>query len=47
MMVERLGAWAIASIQEMGRMLLFVISSFAWLTRPPLRLNTALAHQNH
>ena len=38
MMVERLGAWGISdSIQEMGRMLLFVLSSFAWLARPPFR----------
>jgi phospholipid/cholesterol/gamma-HCH transport system permease protein len=37
MMVNRLGAWALDSIQEMGRMLLFVLSSFAWLVRPPLR----------
>jgi phospholipid/cholesterol/gamma-HCH transport system permease protein len=36
-MIERLGARAVSLIQEMGRMLLFVISSFAWLTRPPLR----------
>ena len=36
-MVKRLGAWALDSIQEMGRMLLFVLSSFAWLVRPPLR----------
>jgi phospholipid/cholesterol/gamma-HCH transport system permease protein len=37
MMVARVGAWGISVIQEMGRMLLFVLSSFAWLTRPPLR----------
>jgi phospholipid/cholesterol/gamma-HCH transport system permease protein len=36
-MVARVGAWGISVIQEMGRMLLFVLSSFAWLTRPPLR----------
>src|SRR5512134_1173763 len=37
-MIERVGARVIALIQEMGRMLLFVLSSFAWLTRPPFRV---------
>ena len=36
-LIERLGAWALKTIQDMGRMLLFALSSFAWLMRPPLR----------
>lgn len=36
-MVERLGASVVTRVQEMGRMLLFVLSAFAWLTRPPFR----------
>ncbi|WP_455243803.1 MlaE family ABC transporter permease [Petrachloros mirabilis] len=36
-MIERLGGWGVGVILEMGRMLLFVLSSFAWLARPPLR----------
>src|SRR6476660_2030921 len=35
--VEQVGAWTVVRVQEMGRLLLFVLSSFAWLTRPPLR----------
>src|SRR5512141_3450153 len=37
--IERLGAWAVMCVQEMGRMLLFVLSSFAWLVRPPFRFH--------
>ena len=37
--IERLGAWAVMRVREMGRMLLFVLSSFAWLVRPPFRFH--------
>lgn len=37
--IEQLGAWAVIRIQEMGRMLLFVLSAFAWLVRPPFRFH--------
>ncbi|SLM48010.1 toluene transporter subunit: membrane component of ABC superfamily [Nitrospira japonica] len=36
-LLERMGARALAMVGEMGRMLLFVASSFAWLARPPFR----------
>ena len=35
--LERLGAKALFLIQEMGRMLMFLITTCAWLTRPPFR----------
>jgi len=35
--LERIGRWVLTYIAEMGRMLIFVLSSFAWLFRPPLR----------
>ena len=28
--IEQLGAWVVIRIQEMGRMLLFVLSAFGW-----------------
>ena len=37
MLIEGIGRWALVSVGEMGRMLIFVLSSFAWLFRPPLR----------
>ena len=37
--MEQLGAWAVIRIQEMGRMLLFMLSAFAWLVRPPFRFH--------
>ena len=37
--IERLGTWAVTRVGEMGRMLLFVLSAFAWLARPPLRFH--------
>jgi len=37
--VEQLGAWAVIRVQEMGRMLLFMLSAFAWLVRPPFRFH--------
>src|SRR5512134_4201127 len=37
--IEQLGRWAILRVQEMGRMLLFVLSAFAWLARPPFRFH--------
>jgi len=40
--IEQLGAWAVSRVQEMGRMLLFMLSSFAWLARPPFRFHQAL-----
>ena len=36
--VAKIGRVSLNLTQEMGRMLLFVLSSFAWLTRPPLRV---------
>ncbi|MCX5723368.1 MAG: ABC transporter permease, partial [Nitrospirae bacterium] len=41
-MVERIGASVVARVQEMGSMLLFVLSAFAWLTRPPFRFSHML-----
>jgi phospholipid/cholesterol/gamma-HCH transport system permease protein len=37
--IERLGAQAIVRVRDMGRMLLFMLSAFAWLVRPPLRFH--------
>ena len=37
-MVAHIGRTTLDTIQEMGRMLIFVLSSFAWLMRPPSRL---------
>src|SRR5438552_3053059 len=37
--VEQLGAWAVICVREMGRMLLFMLSAFAWLVRPPFRFH--------
>jgi phospholipid/cholesterol/gamma-HCH transport system permease protein len=37
--VEQLGTWAVIRVQEMGRMLLFMLSAFAWLVRPPFRFH--------
>jgi phospholipid/cholesterol/gamma-HCH transport system permease protein len=36
-LLELVGRWALTSVAEMGRMLIFVVGSFAWLARPPLR----------
>ena len=36
--LESLGRWALTSVAEMGRMVMFVASAFAWLTRPPFRV---------
>ncbi|HEX3204597.1 MAG TPA: MlaE family lipid ABC transporter permease subunit [Nitrospiraceae bacterium] len=35
--LERLGRVTLAMIQEMGRMLLFLLTTVAWLVRPPFR----------
>jgi phospholipid/cholesterol/gamma-HCH transport system permease protein len=35
--IERVGRTTLFLIGEMGRMLLFLLSTFAWLLRPPLR----------
>src|SRR5437867_2340573 len=37
--IEQVGAWAVIRVQEMGRMLLFMLSAFAWLARPPFRFH--------
>ena len=37
--IEHLGLWAVIRVQEMGRMLLFMLSAFAWLVRPPFRFH--------
>ncbi|HEU4686083.1 MAG TPA: MlaE family lipid ABC transporter permease subunit [Nitrospira sp.] len=44
--IRQLGHWALSLLEEMGRMLLFVLSSFAWLARPPFRL-TQMTKQLH
>ncbi len=36
--VEKIGRTTLFIVEEMGRMLLFVLASFAWLARPPFRL---------
>src|SRR6476660_6589302 len=40
--VEQVGAWTVVRVQEMGRMLMFVLSAFAWLMRPPFRFHQAM-----
>lgn len=35
--IARIGRYTIDLTEQMGRMMLFVLSSFAWLTRPPFR----------
>src|SRR5574341_965079 len=35
--VTRIGATTLFLLREMGRMLIFLLSSFAWLFRPPFR----------
>ncbi|HEY7532731.1 MAG TPA: MlaE family lipid ABC transporter permease subunit [Nitrospiraceae bacterium] len=37
-LIPHIGASVLLILQEMGRMLIFVISAFAWLFRPPLRV---------
>jgi len=36
--IQYLGAWVLSLIEEMGKMFLFLLSAFAWLVRPPLRV---------
>ena len=36
--IARIGRITLGIIEDMGRMLIFMLSSFAWLTRSPLRL---------
>src|SRR5690242_3558636 len=36
--LQRVGGVTLSIIQEMGRMLIFLLSTFGWLTRPPFRL---------
>ncbi len=36
--IARIGRYTIDLTEQMGRMMLFVLSSFAWLTRPPFRV---------
>jgi phospholipid/cholesterol/gamma-HCH transport system permease protein len=36
--LERIGHRVLTYVGEMGRMLIFVLSSFAWLLRPPFRM---------
>lgn len=43
---ETIGRWALTYVTEMGRMLIFVVSSFAWLARPPFRM-TQIVKQLH
>jgi len=35
--LEQIGGKTLLLIQEMGRMLLFLLTTFAWLVRPPIR----------
>lgn len=35
--LEQIGGKTLSLIQEMGRMLLFLLTTFAWLVRPPIR----------
>src|SRR5574338_330312 len=35
--IARIGRYTLDLTEQMGRMMLFVLSSFAWLTRPPFR----------
>jgi phospholipid/cholesterol/gamma-HCH transport system permease protein len=35
---ELIGRWALTSVAEMGRMVIFMVSAFAWLARPPFRI---------
>ena len=35
--LETLGRWALTFVAEKGRMLIFVVSAFGWLARPPFR----------
>jgi len=37
-MVQRIGGTSMSIVQEMGRMLLFLLSTFAWMARPPFRI---------
>jgi len=39
--IEHLGVWVVTRVREMGRMLLFVLSAFAWLVRIPSNHETA------
>lgn len=36
--VAKIGRYSLNMTEQMGRMFLFILSSFAWLGRPPLRL---------
>ena len=38
----RVGRRTLALIQEMGRMMLFLIGTFAWMARPPFRFMQVL-----
>src|SRR4029079_10117895 len=42
--VEQVGAWTVVRIQEMGRMLLFMLSAFAWLMRSPFVFHQTIKH---
>ena len=35
--IARIGRYTIDLTEQMGRMMVFLLSSFAWLTRPPFR----------
>lgn len=36
-MIERIGRTTLFQLREMGRMLIFLLATFAWLARPPFR----------
>ena len=38
-LLELLGRWALTAVADMGRMVIFMVASFAWLARPPFRMS--------
>jgi phospholipid/cholesterol/gamma-HCH transport system permease protein len=40
--IQRVGGVTLGIVQEMGRMLLFLLSTFAWMSRPPFRFFQAV-----
>ena len=44
--IARIGRYTLDVTEQMGRMMLFLISSFAWLTRPPFRFYQIIKQLN-
>ena len=40
--LQRVGGASMSMVQEMGRMLIFLLSTFGWLARPPFRIFQAV-----